>query len=442
MIPPPCRRSCTFVALLLAACVIHPEGERAERDRAATLGGAYGKPFADREPPALAADAPLATFLAHAEAANGGLEAAWYRWAAALERVPQDGSQPTTAMVGLQHTLDGGAALDRSVLSVMSDAMRNLLWPGRVAAQADAALQAARSAGAAFTAARWALQTAVTDAWLAIAARDADLAILARMREQLTVQLPSTRARLQAGAGSQSELLGVTTALARLRAEQERLAAERPALVATLGAVVGGAPELLDVRAELPALTALRTSERELVAVAIEHAPDLERRRRDVEAARARADVARWMQVPEFSLSAMVRGSMDQTLGLGVSLPWLRQPAIDAGIREAEAAAAEAMALQRQGAEDTVAGVRREHALLDAIEREHRVLGEDVLPLVRQSAAAQRAAWVAGDADLAAWTEAELAALEVERSLVALRRAHALGRARLAEVLGLVEFAP
>ena len=122
------------VAFATAGCVVHPDGEREERDRASAAGVAYARPFAERELPELPPDAPLATFVARAEAANGGLEAAWQRWRAALERVPQDGSQPTTAMVGLQHTLDGGAALDRTVLSVLSDAMRNVLWPGRVAA--------------------------------------------------------------------------------------------------------------------------------------------------------------------------------------------------------------------------------------------------------------------------------------------------------------------
>lgn len=430
------------VAFATAGCVVHPDGEREERDRASAAGVAYARPFAERELPELPPDAPLATFVARAEAANGGLEAAWQRWRAALERVPQDGSQPTTAMVGLQHTLDGGAALDRTVLSVLSDAMRNLLWPGRVAAQAEAALADARTVGAEFTATRLALQTAVAEAWLALAERDADLAIVERMLAQLDVQVPATRALLQAGRGRQGELLGVTTAVTRLRIERDRLADERPALVAALRALLGGVADAFAPRPELPALAPLREPEQALLAAAVTDGPALAVRRNTTAAAARRVDVARWLRVPEFSLAALVRGSVDQTLGLGVSLPWLRQPAIDAGIREAEAQAAAADALQRQAGEDLIAAVQRERALLLAIERQHRALAEDLLPLLAQTAAAERAAWSAGRADLAAWTSAELARLEVERSLVGLRAAHALGRARLQELVGPTTFAP
>lgn len=43
-----------------------------------------------------------------------------------------DSTQPTTAMLGIEHSLDGGSALDRTGISLVSDAMNNLFWPGRL----------------------------------------------------------------------------------------------------------------------------------------------------------------------------------------------------------------------------------------------------------------------------------------------------------------------
>jgi tRNA A37 threonylcarbamoyltransferase TsaD len=95
---------------------MHIEGEQQERDLASKLGTAYASPFADRALPSLQPDASLAQWLAHAEAKNGALEAAFREWTAAIEDVPQMATQDTTAMLGVEHTLDGGAALDRTGL--------------------------------------------------------------------------------------------------------------------------------------------------------------------------------------------------------------------------------------------------------------------------------------------------------------------------------------
>jgi hypothetical protein len=56
---------------LLGACTIHPEGEAAERERAAQAGTPWQKPFAERTLPPLRTESHLADYLAHAEQANG-----------------------------------------------------------------------------------------------------------------------------------------------------------------------------------------------------------------------------------------------------------------------------------------------------------------------------------------------------------------------------------
>lgn len=424
------------VGVAFAGCVVRPEGEPAERDRAAAAGAAYAQAFAERELPALGPDASLALLLAHAERANGTLEAAFHRWSAALERVPQASTQPTTAMVGLQHTLDGGAALDRTALLVMSDAMRNLLWPGRLLAQGEAALAEARVAGAAFFVARLQLQTDVATACHELALRDAELAIYERLDAVLGMQVASVGARVRAGAAMQQDLLGAQIAQDRARAERERLLAGRPALVAALRAAVGAGAGFADLRAALPALEPVQSRERETIAQVLQHNADLAMAQQEVAAALAEVRSAEWERVPEWSLSGMVMGSMSQTLGFAFSLPWLRQTAIDGMVAEAEAGVRAAEALRRQAASDAVAMALRELAMLDAVEREHAVLAGSLLPRLHGMADVARAAWVAGAGKLAEWTAAQAMAFEVELQLARLRSEHAVGRARLQQVVG------
>ncbi len=422
--------------LLLSACVVRPEGEPAERDRALAAGTHYAKPFAEREVEALGPEAPLHAFLAHAERQNGALEAAWFRWLAALEQVPQASTQPTTAMLGVEHTLDGGAALDRTALLLMSDAMRNLLWPGRLAAQGEAALAEARVAGARFVQERLRLQTAVVTAYQALALRDHEIAVMERIAAVLSVQVPSVAARVQAGQGMQMELLQAQVALDRVRADLQRMQAERPGLLAALRALCGAGPELLDVRAVLAELAPLRLAETALVESALRDNPELAMRREEVAARLAAVTAAEWERVPEFSLRGAVMGSVNQTLGVAMSLPWLRSTAIDAAVRQAEASVRGAEALRRQAGNDAVAMVLGEAALLQGLEAEHAVLVASVLPRLRQMAEVGKANWAAGGGTFGDWASALVMELEVERAVLGLRRDHAVGRARLAEALG------
>lgn len=422
--------------LLLSSCVVRPDGEQAERDRAATAGAAFARPFADRELPDLADGASLATLLAHAEIANGGLEAAFHRWVAALERVPQASTQPTTAMIGLDHTLDGGAALDRTALFVMTDAMRNLLWPGRLQAQGEAALADARAAGAAFVRERLRLQTQVSEAFYALALRDEELALLDRMERLLAVQVPSVAARVRAGSASQSELLAAELALDRVRADRARLAGERPALQAALRGIVGAGAHAVVTKPVLPPLSSLRPMERDVIETVLANNAEIELQRLEHAAAMAEVTMAEWERVPEFSLSATVMGTMNQTLGAAMTLPWLRGTAIEGAVREAEARVRAADALRRQAGVDATAMAVRELAMLAAIEAEHAVLAESLLPRLRRMADVARTTWTAGGGRLTEWVATTSMALETEMALARLRREHAVARARLQELLG------
>ena len=425
-----------MLALAMAGGVMRPEGEQAERDRVAAAGIAFHKLFADRELPDLAGGATLASFLSHAEQANGALEAAFHNWEAALEKVPQASTQATTAMVGLEHTLDGGSALDRTAVLLMNNTMAMILWPGRLEAQGEAALADARVAGAVFVRERLRLQTQVADAYYALALRDEELALLDRLERLLAVQVPSVAARVRAGSAMQAELLAAEAALDRVRAERAKFAGERPALEASLRAVVGVDGDANLTRPVLPPLTSLRRAERDVIESVLANNAEVEMQRREHAAAMAEVTTAEWERVPEFSLSATLMGTMSQTLGAALTIPWLRGTAIEGAVREAEARVRAAAALRRQTGIDATAMTVRELAMIAAIEAEHAVLADSLLPRLRQMADVARAAWTAGGGKLTEWVAATTMALETETALARLRREHALARARLQELLG------
>ncbi len=421
--------------LLLASCSVTIDGEQAERDAAAAAGNRYAAPFADREHVPLVPGAALADWIAAAETYNGDLEAAWYRWLAAIESVPQAATQDTTAMLGVQHRLDGGKALDRSALALMSDAMNNLLLPGRLQRRGAAALAQARTAGAEFVRARLQLQREVTERYVGLALHEEQIRLQERLHTVLAATVPSLRARVGAGASNQPELLAAELARLRADAALARMRAEHPALVAALRAIAGADRDGPAPAPDLAPLQPLRDEESSAIDRALEHNPDLEVRRREHDQALAEIAVQEWRRVPEFSLQAMLGGDGVVNLAGAMTLPFLRDTAIEAGIRQAQAGERAAEAMRRQAGSDTVARVLTDVATLRAVAAESELLQQQRQKL-RQMADVAKVSWSAGSAPFTEWAAAEVMRIEVEGRLAELRGEAAIGRARLDEALG------
>jgi outer membrane protein TolC len=420
-----------IVGLLLAGCVVRPAGEAAERERALEAGRIWST-----EPALPERDAPLATWQAWAERHNGELEAAWHEWLVALEQVPQASTQDTTAMLGVEHRTGGGSAFDRTGLALMSDAMNNVLMPGRLAARGEAVLARARVAAAELDRARLRLRTRVAEAFLTLGLRDEEIRLAERLRSVLAVQVPSVRARLATGAAEQGELLAAEVALLRVDAELRRLREGRPALAETLFALCGGRRGASDPSPALPPLAPLDGDDQRTVEEALARNPDLEVRRREHDAMLAEVAEREWMRVPEFAGRGVLMGDGILSLAGAVTLPFLRGTAIEAGIRQAEASARAAAAMRRQAGADAVAMALAELAGLRAIADEARILADALLPKLRQMADVARASWAAGRGEFTAWVSAVAGEVEVERMVARLRMESAVGRARLAELIG------
>ena len=429
-------RTLSPLLLLAVGCSVSPPGEAAERERATLAGPAFAAAWSERELPPLGPEARLADWLAHAERANGDLEAAWQRWWAALEQVPQAGTQDTTAMLGLEHRLDGGSALDRTGLMLMSDAMANLLLPGRLEARAAAALARARVAAAEFDRARLTLQRDVTAAWWALALRDEELRLLRGLRGVRSMQAAAARAAVVGGGRPQQAQLAAEVALLRLDARVAALGSGRPALAAALRAPAGVPAHGATPQPAFGAFAVLHADERQWLEQALVRAPALEVARAAHAAALAEVTAREWLRVPEFSLRSLLMGDGAATVAGAASLPFLRGDAIEAAVREAEASVRAAAALRRQAGSDAVAAVLAETATLDALAGERDLLRDRVLPLLEQAATVARAEWSAGAGEVDAWAEAEALRVAIVTEIARLDAAGHVARARLAFAAG------
>ncbi|MBM4247490.1 MAG: TolC family protein, partial [Deltaproteobacteria bacterium] len=234
------RRSIVITALLLEGCSLATREAADERRRMEAAGTVYESPE-ERPSPYLPPEAGWRDVLRHAFLHNGELEAAYFAWRAAVERIDVAAGYPNTNVsVGFEYLFSGGnlTGWDRTSLSVGFDPMQNLSFPTKVYAAGLVATEDARAAGERFAAARFALRRKVLSAWL-------DYALLAErirvQREQitlLTVGAESAAARVRGGR-PQDELLMADVEHGHGEHMLLDLEAALPAARARLNALIG-----------------------------------------------------------------------------------------------------------------------------------------------------------------------------------------------------------
>lgn len=439
------RAALTIVVpfLLPAACAISPAGEDDERARSDAAGTAYAKPYGERQLPPLSAPATLEECVARAMAGNGDLEQAWFEWRAALERVPQEGSQATTLEIGAGFEWPGGgrSTFDRTTLTAGTDSTAMLEWPGKVADRARAAFLAARAAGYHYLQLRDELRARVVAAYLEFATLREEIAVRGAQAQLLAVAAALAEQRVASGAAAQAELLRLRTELDLARDAEASSRSREPGLRARLLALLGVDPTTpLDV--VVPEPRPFPYSDAQVFAHFREHNPELAEHALEVEAAQARLDVARQAWIPELSLSFDLVGSVSRMVAAGAALPFLRRDALRGLVREAEADLAALQAYRRQMGSTMAAGVVLELAALRNAERQVELFAARLVPRAVQAAALARSTYANGRGAFTDWLDAQRVALDVqltlvrarserERSVAELERyaAHALGHA-------------
>lgn len=196
---------------------------------------------ADTAAPLLTPGASADEFVRHALYHSPKVEAAYQRWVAAAERLPQVRSLPDPR-VNFGFFLDEvetrtGAQQARVGVS------QSFPWPGLLGDREDAAAMAARAAWRQFEAARLEVTERVVETLHEVAYLDAAIRITGENLELLSSFEEVVRARYRVGAGPHPELVRVQVELGQLE-DRLALTAMRPTYVADLNARSIGQPTL------------------------------------------------------------------------------------------------------------------------------------------------------------------------------------------------------
>ena len=407
-----------LLLVVVSGCTVHPDGERQERQAAEVQGVPYHEPADQRTLPVLPDDPTPDELVRYALLASPELEQHYWEWRSAIEQVPQDGTEPTNLVVyaGVPVTR-GSTAFNRTTVTVANDPMADIVWPSKLSAAANRALDNARAAGFRFQQAKYDLRQRVLNA-------DYDYALAAELLrlQQADVDLLRTtalvtEAGLESGKSSQPAALKardeVDLATDEVTAGQARLTELRAALNAVLGRDPTTA---LSPPSKLPDDRPLNCSRERLQRLVDERSPVLAAL--DAEG-RGRAEgkrLAELQYLSDFSLSGSTDlGGVSQMLMAMVTVPILKYQSINAAIAQAEANVRTTDATRRQTRLDLRSRIASDVASVREADRELDLLEQSALPRVRQTVEVARAAYEGGQVPIGD-------VIDAQRSDVALRR--------------------
>jgi outer membrane protein TolC len=411
------KRTTKLAAILIltsAGCSARPAGEAEERGRASEAGKAF-----EIRPEPLPADPEPEDYVRYALASNAEVQARYWEWRAALERIPQEASLPNpTASVDLMFPSDGMSLWNRTTLG-LSQAFP---FPGKRGVAARAALEEARAVGLRYESACFTLRREVLFAWH-------DLALLA---EQIRLQRTRTALLGQMAASAETQI-----AVGRLEphelhhaAQLDRdlakntlaaLQAELPGRIARLNALLGREAEAsIPLPDRMPQPRPMPLSDAEILKYGASESPELAALAREVAGRENALELARKMWLPDFTLSFSFTGNVGQAAGGMLTLP-LRIEAIRAAIRQAEANVRATEAARQQYSRDLSASFVLNLASFRDGERQASVFEEILLPHARQAVELSRAAYAVGKGSWPDMLDAELTMIDLKRTWAEIR---------------------
>jgi outer membrane protein TolC len=392
------------IGLLLAGCKgIPTKGEKEARRQAQAVGEQYRPQGEKPVLPVLTAGSGLSNFLTYAMLNQPQVEAAYYDWAASIERITQARSFPDP-----QFTFQ--MDIQNIVTSIMPGLMGTIPWPEKLRVGANIASAESQSKFFVF-------QSAVLESAFEVKRAYYQLYFL---EEKLRVNQETLRllADLEKLARSQNEVGKVTLQdVLRAQIEQDRLKTEvanledsRTSLLAQFKAALG-----LGADAPTPPIpdhfesTTLDLTADKLFETALSQNTRLKVMEADVRAAEASIILARKSRLPDFTLGLMADVKMNPTLyrPLGtISLPIWRDK-IAAQIAEAQARKRSAQA-QLSGEQIVLAvGFAERSFLYREATRNLALLNEKLLPKARQSLEVARSGYLGGQIDFFNLTDAQ-----------------------------------
>ena len=441
-------RGCWAYVLLVALGGCVPPAERARLDPPQGDEPRAGPAGAAEELPSLGEGAQLHDYLTYAALNNPGLKAAFHRWRAAVERIPQARSLPDPRLTYgyFIERVETRVGPQRQRLGVM----QAFPWFGTLRLRGDAAAAEARAAAQQLEAVRLRVARDVKDAYCELYYLSRAHAITAENVELLKYIESAARSRYRVAGAPYAEVIRAQVELGKLEDELRSLADLRQPVAARLNAALH---RPADAPVPWPKAIADETFDVDVARILpriAEANPELRALEARIEQQRAAVGLARKGYYPDLALglsyidtgSARVRtsdsGKDPLVAELSLSLPIWRgkHEATEREARARLASARHALAERRNtlAAETQLALFK----LRDA-GRKLALYRDALLPRAQQSLKATQTAYEAGKAGLTDLIDAQ-------RLLLAFRLARERARAdraqRLADLQRLMGAAP
>ena len=323
---------------ILAGCTFAPKGENRMRQQAATAGKPFEKPYAQRHLPPLPASATPAELVRYAVLNNPDVEKAYWKWRAAIEQIPQAGTQLTTLMLSAGTTLQNGrASTANTILGAGNMTSADIRWPSKLSADAKAALQAARAAGWQYRSEIFAVRRSVLAAWYRYAQTSVVLRLTMSQRAILHSLAALSKAGISTGGRDPGQWLAARNSINQLQTEIIELRNRLPRDLATLNALLGRpAAATLNPPDTIPNIAPPKMGNHALLMLALRRNPDIRGLRRFISADRISIRRAKLQYIPNFDLG--VSSSLDgtaQSISSALVVPVFRYKAINASIAQA-----------------------------------------------------------------------------------------------------------
>lgn len=416
--------------LFLAGCV-EPSGTKGEREKADAARDPYAQGRPARNLPPLPEPLTVDALLARAFRANAALEAAYHRWRAALERVPQAASWMNPE-VSLEYLTSSGRmrTWDRTTLGVR----QTVPTGGKRGLAADAALAEAVAARSAFEAEKFDLQRRVLSAAADYRLLDASLRAAEENLRFLDDLVRLAETRQKVGKGRQQDYLKAVVERDTADNDLRMLGAQRPAQVAVLNALLGREATLaLSVPRDDPP-AAIPLADDAVLRLAAERNPELAGMAAEVRGRKDALAYARRLWIPDVTLGVEVMGDIEASVMGMLALP-VQWKALRAAAREAQAALAEAEARRLSLSDDL--GARTVSALAEArdAERQIALFERTIVPRAEQALAVSIAGYRTGGVEAGDFLDV----VDSQRTLLTLRLAGARARAAHAKAVADLE---
>jgi outer membrane protein TolC len=431
------RGGAAALMLSSAGCVLSPRGAAGEADRVKEAGRAYQRLPWERALPPLPAHPGEGDVVDRAMLADGNLEAAYFQWAAAMQRVTEAGMYPNTNLsLGLSYMLNGGGtAWDRTTVQLSPDAMRNLDWPVEVSTAARAALAQAKAAGAEYADQRRQVRRRAVNAWLDYTLSAEEIRLAKQDLSLLTLAERSAEAMVSAGGGQQA-LLKAQIASARGRERLHELESAMASQRATLNAMMHRpVAAAIAPPAKLPPATPMALSDDQVLALAARNDPKLAALAHEAAGRADAIELARLQYLPDVNPMLAFTGDISQ-IGAGLSMPLDRLPAIKAMVREAEDRWRAVAAQFEQARFDRPAQVVMALVMLRHNEHSVMLFSEQVLPVAEQAVHSLQQTYAAGATFLQQVIDAQRTELAVRRTIAEARIGREKALADLEAVVG------